>query len=89
MTLEELIRAIGKSNWTLEVYGVGSGYLKVWVRPSDGTEFAHKYWLVGNVLLEEPPESPLPPEENEEGVWVDVTARAAEFRAIVVEAVAA
>jgi hypothetical protein len=82
MTLEELIRAIGKSNWTLEVYGVGSGYLKVWVRPSDGTEFAHKYWLVGNVLLEEPPESPLPPEEQSRYILLDT-------ESISVEAVAA
>jgi hypothetical protein len=82
MTLEELIRAIGKSNWTLEVYGVGSGYLKVWVRPSDGTEFAHKYWLVGNVLLEEPPESPPPPEEQSRYILLDT-------ESISVEAVAA
>jgi hypothetical protein len=82
MTLEQFIRGEAQGHWTLEVYGITPGYLEVRIAPDGDRDEAIEYLLVGNVLLAEPPEKPRPPEENEEGVWVDVTARAAELRAI-------
>jgi hypothetical protein len=82
MTLEEFMRSNAVGTFTLMVYGVAPGYLKVRACPGGDVSASIEYWLVGNVLLQEPPIPPRPPEENEEGVWVDVTARAAELRAI-------
>lgn len=64
MTLEELIRGRAQGHWTLEVYGIGAGYLKIRIAPAGDRDEAVEYWLVGNCLLEEPPERPLPPEES-------------------------
>jgi hypothetical protein len=82
MTLEESIRSEAQGRWTLEVYGVAPGYLKVRVFPDGGRYGAIEYWLVGNILLTDPPETPLPPEEFTPYILLDT-------ESIGVEAVAA
>jgi hypothetical protein len=81
MTLEEFMRSNAVGTFTLAVYGVAPGYLKVKVCPGGDISEAIEYWLVGNVLLPEPPERPLPPEElspylllDTESLWVEAVA---------------
>jgi hypothetical protein len=64
MTLEEFMRSNAVGTFTLMVYGVAPGYLKVRACPGGDVSASIEYWLVGNVLLEEPPERPRPPEEK-------------------------
>jgi hypothetical protein len=82
MTLEEFMRSNAVGTFTLMVYGVAPGYLKVRACPGGDVSASIEYWLVGNVLLEEPPESPLPPEEQSRYILLDT-------ESISVEAVAA
>jgi hypothetical protein len=82
MTLEEFIRAQAQGSWTLQVYGIAPGYLKVRISPGGDLSEAIEYWLVGNVLLSEPPERPLPPEEYSPYILLDT-------ESIGVEAIAA
>jgi hypothetical protein len=82
MTLEEFMRSNAVGTFTLMVYGVAPGYLKVRACPGGDVSASIEYWLVGNVLLEEPPELPRPPEEFSPYILLDT-------ESIGVEAVAA
>jgi hypothetical protein len=82
MTLEGFIRSEAQGCWSFEVCGIAPGYLKVRIGPDEHWSAATEYWLVGNVLLEEPPELPRPPEEFSPYILLDT-------ESIGVEAVAA
>jgi hypothetical protein len=56
MTLEEFMRSNAIGTFTLMVYGVAPGYLKVRACPGGDVSESIEYWLVGNVFLPEPPD---------------------------------